>query len=198
MPIDRPWYSDGDSVVLPAKGHLLPGHLLVCSGKHIPNLLSAPPRLRRRLRRFVGEIQAQVDLAFGSDSFAFEHGFVGGSGRDLGCSIDHIHVHVMPLPASILAKAATWLDGFADVDDPRIDATRYVQARVGRHGSWRISTPDLVPIHRHFLKLLDVELGNTARYDEDVVSSDDLIHLTFERLGVRLEPEVHGLEAQAR
>jgi ATP adenylyltransferase len=86
-------------VVVPTKGALLPGWLLVISKAHIlcAGFLE---------RGVLTELQAAIDHAselvrsrFGEPTL-FEHG-PAAEGTALGCGVDHLHIHVAPLPFSL-------------------------------------------------------------------------------------------------
>lgn len=189
MELDRPWASEGGCVVLPARGHLTLGHLLVCSRSHVPNLISTSPALRDAVVESVGHVERVLSEEFGSPVFAFEHGFVGGTGVELGCSIDHLHIHVLPLRQGVVEKVVGWLDDFCPWNSARdIDPSRYLLARSPSSGQWKVSPRAYRPVHRHFLKKLDEVMDRTARYDETVVDSSDLIRATYDRIGLLFEP----------
>lgn len=183
MPIDRPWLVSAAGAVLPAKGHLVPGHVLVCSKAHYPNLLSAPRAVAEDVLALANAARRRVSEAFGHETFTFEHGFVGKNTTELGCAIDHIHVHVLPLPDAVLRRAERWISDFRPLTgaDDVGDVQRYLIARLG-DADWMVSPDDFPIVRRHFLKLIDEELGRTGRYDEVVVSSDELIRYTFDRM----------------
>ncbi|MDY0814813.1 HIT domain-containing protein [Kitasatospora purpeofusca] len=186
VPLDRPWLESENGVVLPALGHLLRGHLLICSKEHHPNLLSAPDEIAEELLELLDETSGRLREAFGKDCFAFEHGFVGKNTEEIGCSIDHVHLHVIPLPAGTLDLARGWLTGFTPLKESgAADRQRYLLARVGADGDWLVSPDGMRVTHRHFLKLVDEEIGRTGRYDELLGVSGHLIEQTHEALGLR-------------
>jgi diadenosine tetraphosphate (Ap4A) HIT family hydrolase len=183
MPLDRPWYRRGSAVVLPARGHLVRGHLLICSAEHYPTLLLSPAEVIEDVPALATAVQDKLLEAFGLDSFVFEHGVTGPNKEDLGCSIDHVHLHALPLPQPLLALVAEWLEHFTVLEPAGFPyPARYLLGRVGRHGEWVVSPPEQVIARRHFLKLLDEHLGRTSRYDELLITSDDLIAETYAAL----------------
>jgi diadenosine tetraphosphate (Ap4A) HIT family hydrolase len=102
---DRALAATEDWVVVPSKGALLPGWLLVVPRMH--SLCSGAVSDQERNALFdaaknVGEV---VGKAFGTPSTIFEHG-PAAHGDVVGCGINHTHLHVVPLGFSLTAAAA--------------------------------------------------------------------------------------------
>ncbi len=113
---DAPWDTAiGETdryVIVPTKGSLVSGWLLVVSKQHA--LCSGELRSDE-----FGDLEEAIDLArkiverhFG-EATIFEHG-PSASGTSLGCGIDHLHFHVVPLSFSLVkavdsvAQNAVW------------------------------------------------------------------------------------------
>jgi ATP adenylyltransferase len=93
-----------DHVVVPTKGALVPGWVLVVSKDHVICSGALEARQRKSLEEAIDAAQALVEQSFGPATL-FEHGPIL-PGTPLGCGIDHLHVHVAPLSDS-LADACT-------------------------------------------------------------------------------------------
>jgi diadenosine tetraphosphate (Ap4A) HIT family hydrolase len=183
VPLDGPWITAGRAVAIPARGHLVAGHMLVCSAEHHPNLLSSPAPVQADVLALVAGVRDRLAGAFSLQCFAFEHGLIGRNRDEIGCSIDHVHLHVMPLPAAVIAKAREWLAGFSVLGNGvEVDTRRYLLGQFSDSGNWYVSPPGHPICHRHFLKLIDEELGRTSRWDEAVVDSGSLILAAFQAL----------------
>jgi len=118
-----------DYVVAPSKGALVPGWLLVISKQHFLCTGSLQRSAYTGLIEAVGIAQSLVERRFGPAT-VFEHGPTR-SGTPLGCGIDHLHIHVVPLAFS-LSAAMTELFGSKWVDVPQIaDLRRLHQSGVG-------------------------------------------------------------------
>jgi Diadenosine tetraphosphate (Ap4A) hydrolase and other HIT family hydrolases len=92
-------------VVVPTKGALVPGWLLVVSKKHF--LCAGALEPEQGVQEAVGAIDVArnlVEATFGPVTI-FEHGPVA-AGMGLGCGIDHLHFHVAPLQISLKAAVA--------------------------------------------------------------------------------------------
>jgi ATP adenylyltransferase len=87
-------------VIVPSKGAVVPGWLLVLSKRHLLCAGELCPDEIERLEETVETAKALVERGFGSAT-VFEHG-PAGPGTALGCGIDHLHMHVVSLPFSLV------------------------------------------------------------------------------------------------
>src|SRR2546423_6021671 len=87
-------------VVIPAVGPLSPGHVMVVSRSHVPNLASMP-------RGGLDEYNSLVQMLSRDDSHGLddvleaEHG--GAEGERGGACITHVHVNLIPHAGSLVA-----------------------------------------------------------------------------------------------
>ena len=97
--IDR----SADSLVMPSKGALVPGWLMVVPLEHALCVGALEPARREAVWALAYRVSERVAATFGSAT-VFEHApAAGGSGT--GCGIDHVHLHVAPLAFSLLDAA---------------------------------------------------------------------------------------------
>jgi ATP adenylyltransferase len=87
-------------LIVPTKGSLVPGWLLVVSKQH--RLCSGELRQSELagLERAIEVAKEIVEHHFGAATI-FEHG-PASPGTSLGCGIDHLHFHVAPLKFSLI------------------------------------------------------------------------------------------------
>lgn len=90
-------------VVVPSKGALVPGWVLVVPIDHVLTLAELPQPSRSPFAALVARVEARL-LATVGPSVLFEHG-PAAVGRSAGCGVDHAHLHVVPVPVD-LRKAA--------------------------------------------------------------------------------------------
>jgi ATP adenylyltransferase len=103
-PWDQAIAETPDYVIVPTKGALVAGWLLVVSREHV--LCTGALHDQRRmssLRSAIDVAKELVETRFGPATI-FEHGPVM-HGTPVGCGVDHLHIHVAPLPTSIRACA---------------------------------------------------------------------------------------------
>jgi ATP adenylyltransferase len=100
---NEPWdtvlWEDQSFVAMPTRGALLPGWTLVVSKEHYLCAGSLDSEGRRALFEFVETTRRRVENAFGPCT-TFEHG-PAVRNTSVGCGVDHLHIHVVPLPFSL-------------------------------------------------------------------------------------------------
>src|SRR5260221_4771447 len=103
-PWDEVVYETDRFLVLPTKGSLVPGWLLVAAKRHAICAGALSAAEHDELRECVSVAKDLVASKFGSPT-VFEHG-PSEEHTALGCGIDHAHIHVVPLQFSLKAAAA--------------------------------------------------------------------------------------------
>jgi hypothetical protein len=107
-PWDKKLAETLDYVILPTKGALIPGWLLVVSKNHRICSGALDSQERTTLVDATDVARGLVEGSFGAATL-FEHG-PSVPGTPVGCGIDHLHIHVAPLGFS-LAKTCTQMFG---------------------------------------------------------------------------------------
>jgi diadenosine tetraphosphate (Ap4A) HIT family hydrolase len=108
-PSNAPWdttIAETDNyTIVPTKGSLIPGWLLVVSKRHALCSGELSPGDFSCLEHAIGVAREFVEHHFGPATI-FEHGpkFPGTS---LGCGVDHLHFHVAPLKFSLVEAVAS-------------------------------------------------------------------------------------------
>lgn len=97
----------GDYVISPSKGSLVPGWLLVIAKKHSLCAGALSDSSLEKLRDAVAIASQLVNEKFGPPTI-FEHG-PATTGSSLGCGIDHLHIHVVPLQFSLIGAVNSFL-----------------------------------------------------------------------------------------
>src|SRR5258708_20566119 len=92
-------HDSGNFLVVPTKGALVPGWLLVVAKRHVLCAGAAAESELEELTDCLSIAQRMVRKGFGEPT-VFEHG-PSASGTSLGCGIDHLHIHVAALPFSL-------------------------------------------------------------------------------------------------
>ena len=91
-----------DYLVVPTKGSLLPGWVLVVANTHILCAGALEAQSVAAFDQGLRTAQALVESKFGPVTM-FEHGPVT-DGSALGCGVDHLHIHAAPLAFSLRAE----------------------------------------------------------------------------------------------
>lgn len=100
---DTPVLESSNFVALPSLGSLVEGWLLLVPREHYISMGALPVALVSEMEEMKAQLAEQVGSRFG-EVCVFEHGPAFES-RKVGCSVDHAHLHIVPL-AFDLEKAA--------------------------------------------------------------------------------------------
>ncbi|MEQ8340275.1 MAG: HIT domain-containing protein [Marinovum algicola] len=90
--------------VLPTKGSIVPGWVLIVPKFPVSRIADVPETLSVELSTLVRRVVEKVQAEFGK-TFAFEHG--GYKGSKISCGVDQAHLHVVPLPFDLVDAAET-------------------------------------------------------------------------------------------
>lgn len=88
--------------VLPTKGSIVPGWVLVVPKFPTPRMADVPEAMRGELGDLVNRICSQLEVEFGT-TFTFEHGGLRGSA--VSCGVDQAHLHIVPLAFDLIEAA---------------------------------------------------------------------------------------------
>ena len=101
---NKPLFESPNFAVFPSLGSLVEGWLLVIPKAHFLCIGALPDDLTTELEALKQQISAAICAKYGHVC-AFEHGPRSAS-RKVGCTVDHAHVHIVPVSFD-LAKAAS-------------------------------------------------------------------------------------------
>jgi len=130
---------------VPTLGSIVPGWLLVVSRKHFLCAGALDGISRKSLLRCVEQARAAVSSAFGPAT-VFEHG-PRSPGTPVGCGVDHLHMHVAPLPESLALKCTelygtTWnvIQDLSELEVLHSRGVAYILVKEPT-GSWHWAVP---------------------------------------------------------
>lgn len=86
--------------VIPSLGPLTPGHSLLCSKTHAASFAALAPALQAELSQVKRELRQRLRAMYGGVAVIFEHG-MAGEGTRIPCTVDHAHMHFVPLAVSL-------------------------------------------------------------------------------------------------
>lgn len=102
--INRPILRESDFFVLPSVGSIVPGWCMVVPDEHVTSAAHLTLDQRKVAFSLVNFIGRHLSACFGTPVYWFEHG-PARPGSAVGCSVDHAHLHVVPLPFDLPAAA---------------------------------------------------------------------------------------------
>jgi diadenosine tetraphosphate (Ap4A) HIT family hydrolase len=86
--------------VVPSLGPLVPGHCLLLPKSHVTSFARLAGELDAEYQQVKAELKEGLRARFGSEATLFEHGMDAAGDRVL-CSVDHAHMHFLPLPHAL-------------------------------------------------------------------------------------------------
>jgi diadenosine tetraphosphate (Ap4A) HIT family hydrolase len=86
--------------VLPSLGPLVKGHSLLCPKAHVRSFASLDSRACEEAMVLKSHLKRALQDLYGTGVHLFEHGMAVKGDRAL-CSVEHGHLHFVPLPQSI-------------------------------------------------------------------------------------------------
>ena len=112
---NKPLFESPNFVVLPSLGALVEGWLLLVPKKHYICFGAMPSSLDFEMSKLKDFVRSVLEQHYGQ-IWAFEHG-PHKPNCDVGCSVDHAHLHLVPLKFdlvsamdSFLPQAASWIE----------------------------------------------------------------------------------------
>ena len=121
---DKILWQNKDFVIVPAKGALVEGYLLVITKQHYSSLANLPSHILSNLTKIKLFIRYMMNKYFKSPIF-FEHGPVCQTDQ-IGSCIDHAHLHCVPFDNDIVPKL---IKSHQLVEISKLDALRNYAAK---------------------------------------------------------------------
>lgn len=90
--------------VIPSLGPLVNGHSLVCPKSHIRSFAHLGARAYDEFQSLKRAVRSKLQRLYGTGVHLFEHGMAATGNRIL-CTVDHAHMHFVPLPESLEIEA---------------------------------------------------------------------------------------------
>ena len=106
-----------DFVAISSIGAITVGHTLVCPVGHLRRLADMSDGVAQEYIKFRTLILGVIRSEFGENVHIFEHGS-DASGRVVPCTVEHAHLHVVPMDTSIRVELPTDLRWLKVNSDP--------------------------------------------------------------------------------
>jgi diadenosine tetraphosphate (Ap4A) HIT family hydrolase len=95
--VRRIMLEDAAFAVMPSLGPLAPGHSLLCPKAHIRSFAALERRQYQAYDRVKAALRERLRVRYAGEIHIFEHG-MASTGDRVVCSVDHAHMHFVPLP----------------------------------------------------------------------------------------------------
>ncbi len=115
--VRRIMLEDAAFAVMPSLGPLVPGHSLLCPKAHVRSFAALDRHLHGDYAQMKAILRHRLRERHGGEIHLFEHG-MASSGDRVVCTVEHAHMHFVPLPAGFDAGLGDgWIafDGSLDV-----------------------------------------------------------------------------------
>jgi ATP adenylyltransferase len=106
-PWNLPLLQSANFRALVSLGALVEGWMLLVPNEHLLSLGAAPSRLIPELQAIKETVCKRLERIYGPIC-AFEHG-PGKERRNVGCGVDHAHLHLVPIAFDLATAAAPYL-----------------------------------------------------------------------------------------
>lgn len=161
---DIPVLEGIDAAVVPTRGSLIEGWILVVPREHVLSSAALPETRKTAIWETVAESLELVKAAYGTAT-VFEHGAAVPSSV-IGCGIDHVHFHVAPTQFDLSAAARNYsrsldLNWVFEERWPTDPARPFLAVSDGE-GVWRAEGQ--IP-SQFFRRVIAAELGRESEFD---------------------------------
>ena len=95
--------------ILPDISPIVPGHLLICTTRHVIAMSALGDEEFRQLDRIIAAVSSKLTEVYGEPTIFFEHGAVDEFDR-AGCCLDHAHLHALPINVDVTVSLRTLFD----------------------------------------------------------------------------------------
>jgi diadenosine tetraphosphate (Ap4A) HIT family hydrolase len=119
---DEPLFFSANFLALPSLGSMVEGWILVLPKEHFLSIGAMPAHLANEMMDFKARVAGYLAAKYGA-LCAFEHG-PSSSNRQVGCGVDHAHLHLVPIGFDLILAARHFLPrnlswSYADLDKCR-------------------------------------------------------------------------------
>ena len=196
---ERPWdqvlYETENFVVVPTVGALVAGWVLIvpkchslCFGGIVPSLCSEMLSVKRHVCSVVRRSYGEVAV--------FEHG-PSRVGQNVGCGVDHAHLHVVPSPCDLIAGIPRvsnvelrWkrVRGLQDTEEAFQSGMSYLYVEQPANAHW-IADASNVP-GQLFRRVIAENLGINDQFDWRFNPMEENVHSTVRTLSRMFSPQL--------
>jgi diadenosine tetraphosphate (Ap4A) HIT family hydrolase len=101
--VRRIMLEDAAFAVMPSLGPLAPGHALLCPKAHIRSFAALDREQHAACAQIKTTLRERLRECYGGEIHIFEHGMASAGSRVV-CTVDHAHMHFVPLPVDFAAR----------------------------------------------------------------------------------------------
>lgn len=168
--------------VIPDVAPLASGHCLACPNSHIRSFAHLDAGAYEEFQRVKRAVRSALERLYGTGVHLFEHGMASAGNRII-CTVDHAHMHFLPLPDNVHLEAAEqfpWVpfDGSLDGLKQLSRGREYIYYESPNGASWLLPAGDGDFDSQYMRKLFAKCLSRGEKWnwreDPDAISADKL------------------------
>jgi diadenosine tetraphosphate (Ap4A) HIT family hydrolase len=207
FPVNRVVYETESAVLIPGLGACAAGYMMLVSKEHIGSMAGLPFDKLERMERELAEIISFLK-GHASSWLVFEHGVTRADASG-GATIDHLHLHLIPLEFDLLSRAAKTLNqtpvevsslrGLRDA--AMANRANYVFIRDANGSSHAIFTNDCPSQFLRRIIADHVDKGHAWNWKERPMEENSLHTLRDLKMSGLVSPDiyfVHSIEGRKR
>lgn len=155
--------------VMPSLGPLVPGHSLLCPKAHLRSFAHIDDHLHAEYEEIKAELRTTLREIYRVEVTLFEHGMAATGNRIL-CTVDHAHMHFLPLPDMFDAGAAaegewTEFDGSLTTLQQLSEGREYIFYETPDGACRLLTSRDGTFESQYMRKVIAGGLGHAAHWD---------------------------------
>lgn len=169
--------------VLPTKGAIVAGWVLVVPKFPTPRMADIPQSMLGELRELVNRTTRNIEAKFGA-TYTFEHG--GFKGSPVSCGVDQAHLHLAPIDFDLLQAAqAETAGGWVHTGTDRVPQGDWTDSEYWFVSSGKASAYKAIDsAHSQFFrKIIARETGNADRWDYRCNDFIENVSVTLKAIG---------------
>ncbi len=128
FPVNQIIFENQTTVLIPGLGASTPGYVMLVSKSHVRSLVTLTHLELETIEKELGETIEFLE-GYSNDWLVFEHGANNPEFKS-GNTIDHLHIHLVPLDFDITSQAANLLGK----DPVRLDSLKDLRSAAGKNG----------------------------------------------------------------
>ena len=177
---------------VPSLGPLTYGHLLLCPRAHLRSAAALPEAAHAEYEAVKAALIQRLTMTYDASVHIFEHG-MAASGERTVCTVDHAHVHLVPLPQRLDALDLTgpeWLefDGGLDTLAALTCGREYVMYAPPR-GRPRLCVGIAGQFESQYMRRVIASALGSPAWDWRTVPDAESAHRTWQRcVGIQAVP----------
>ena len=165
--VRRIMHEDAAFAVVPSLGPLVPGHCLLCPKTHIRSFAALDRSGYAAYTAMKATLRERLRECHSGEIHVFEHG-MAATGNRVVCTVDHAHMHFVPLPSGFDAGLDhAWIpfDGSLDALRELAGGAEYVLYETPAGAAYLLKAKASGIESQHMRRLIAGALGSNSHWN---------------------------------